>query len=276
MNREKLLKFVSALAVGMVAVVAHAQQLLPVTITPATGQYIASQRFDIAVNVPPSIALPEALTAPYYDPYGVGGATVKINAFVNGRDVTPWFSECMQEHRTVGSQIRILLCKVLDTSPFTVGLNTLRVDIVTGGQTYSASADYNFIASERKPRLLPYHFQIQGVSVNTKSGIKVSQNERVYITATGNVNVWPANVSYPISTPRGVQTCVASSTCLLPGAPVGGLLVKIGAYGRWTFVGSSYSLVADRPGELIFAVNDKSEQVDTSDNTGSYDVYVSK
>lgn len=271
MNLKKFLIAVS----GFIAVALHAQEVPLVSISPSVGQYLESQKFDIAVNVSALVPLPDTLLAPYYDAYSTA-SPIKINAFVNGRDVTAWFSECMQEHRTLGGVNRVLLCRALDTSPFTVGDNHLKIDIFNGSQLYTASADYTLIASERKNRQLPYQFVIQGASANTQSGVRVALNNRVIISASGYVNTWPANTSFPISTPKGTQVCASNSTCLLPGAPVGGLLVKIGAYGRWIFVGSSYALIADRPGELIFAVNDKSEQVATSDNTGSYDITVAK
>jgi hypothetical protein len=54
---------------------------------------------------------------------------------------------------------------------------------------------------------------------------------------------------------------------LLPSAPLGGLLVRIGS-GAWRFIGSSSSLRAGTSGPLTLAVNDAAR----SDNTGSYTV----
>jgi hypothetical protein len=254
---------------------AVAQEAL-VSLSPATGDFLESQKFDIAINVSPLVPLPDVLSAPIYDPT-TPNAPVRITAAVNSVDATGWINECIQEHRTAVTANRVLLCKSLDYSPFLVGPNQLKVSITDGaGGLYTAQATYNLIASDRKARSLPYRFEIKGTSMNTATGIKVALNDRLNITGTGYVNTWPANTSFPISTYRGTQVCASNSTCLLPGAPVGALLVKIGQYGRWVYVAGSSPFVADRPGELIFAVNDKTEQAATSDNTGSYLVTVAK
>lgn len=247
----------------------------PMTISPASGEYLYPQKFDIAVDISSLVNLPATLAPPYYDP-SYPGSMIQINASVNGSDATTWFSECMQEHRISQTNARVLLCKTLDHTPFVAGTNNLRIDIYDGMQIHSAEVTYELSASQRTARTLPYRFNIQGKSVNTSSGVQVDLGQAVYISATGYVNTWPSNSSFPISTPRGTQVCTTTSTCIMPGVPVGALLVKIGTYGRWIYAGSNYRLVADRPGELIFAVNDKSEFVMTSDNTGSYQVIVSR
>lgn len=246
-----------------------------ITISPMSGQYVYPQKFDISIDISSLENLPRPLAPPYYDPTSPG-SFIRINAFVNGVDATAWFNECMQEYNIPESNSRLLLCKVVDHAPFQQGINVLRVEIYDGLETSSAEVVYELQAAQLVVKSLPHRFNVQGKSVNSSSGVQVNYGQVLYISASGMVNTWPANPSFPVSTPRGTQVCASNSTCIMPGVPVGALLVKIGAYGRWIYVGTNYRLVADRPGELIFAVNDKSEQVATSDNTGSYQVTISR
>lgn len=274
------MKFKKALWKGLFALfglanIAIAAPESLMTISPGSGQYVYPQKFDISIDISSLQYLPSPLAPPYYDPT-YPGSFIRINAFVNGVDATSWFNECMQEYSIPEFNSRLLLCKVVDHTPFQPGTNVLRVEIFDGMEINYAEVVYEFQAAQLVAKSLPYRLNVQGQSVNTSSGVQVNYGQVVHISATGTVNTWPSNPSFPISTPRGTQVCASTSTCIMPNVPVGALLVKIGAYGRWMYAGANYRLVADRPGELIFGVNDKSEQVATSDNIGSYQVTISK
>jgi hypothetical protein len=255
--------------------ISNAAQESSISISPVSGQYLYPQKFDISIDISSLENLPRPLAPPYYDPT-YPGSFIRINAFVNGVDATSWFNECMQEYNIPEQNSRLLLCKVVDHTPFQAGTNVLRVEIFDGMEINSAEVVYEFQAAQLVAKSLPYRLNVQGKSVNTSSGVQVTYGQVVYISATGTVNTWPSNPSFPISTPRGTQVCASTSTCIMPNVPVGALMVKIGEYGRWMYAGTNYRLVADRPGELMFGVNDKSEQVATSDNIGSYQVTISK
>ncbi len=259
-------------------------------IEPANANMLEAQVVDIAVYLPPDIFMPlnrpefePVYPSPYPSPALApqrGPSILKIQAYVNGKDASAWFHECIQQHWTVMASERVLLCKNLDYSPFVEGTNELIVSVQQyDNPPYIGVANYRIVKSQRKFHDVlafyePKRFVVRGASFNTASHINVVPNQRVMIRAAGRINVWPTNVAYPLSTPRGTEMC--GSLCLLPGANLGALLVKIGPYGRWFSVGENYVLVADRAGELIFAINDKTTPADINDNLGSYEVSVAR
>jgi hypothetical protein len=264
--------------VGLVFVASVAAQETPpsaITLTPSSGQFLVSQKFDIALALSPEVVFAGPLAPQLYDP-SYPYSRIQFHAFVNGVDATTWFNECLQEHQTIPSGEHVLLCKAQDYSPFVEGSNDLQVFIQTGYAVFTAQANFTFVKSQRIIQPLPRRFIIQGTSFNTAPGVVLALNDRVIIRASGSVNLWPSNPSFPISSPRGTQICVNPGTCILPGAPVGALLVKIGTYGRWIVAGDNYTLIADRPGELIFAVNDKTTSPGFDDNLGGYLVTITK
>ncbi|PUA27233.1 MAG: hypothetical protein B0W54_11535 [Cellvibrio sp. 79] len=259
-------------------------------IEPAYADLLDSQTLDIAVYLPLSIHLslyrsdfepiyPSPYPSPALAPQR-GPAALKIQALVNDKDVSAWFHECIHQYMQVDAPERVLLCKNLDYSPFKEGVNELKISIQQFNEPpHIGIAHYRVSKSQRKFHDIlgwpePRRFVVRGTSFNTASHINVAVNQRVIIKAAGLVNVWPSNIGHPLSTPKGIASC--GQLCLLPTANHGALLVKIGAYGRWLVAGDNYLLIADRPGELFFAVNDKTSLADNSDNLGSYEVSVAR
>jgi len=260
-------------------------------IEPQMADVLESQKFDIAVYLPQGIQLP--LTRPEFEPvYPLpypspalapqrGPSALIIKAFINNNvDVSSWFHECIQEHWLTAVNERVLLCKSLDYSPFVEGVNELTISIQQFDENfYTATAYYRITKSQRKFHDVigiyePKRFVVRGTSFNTAANISVVAGQRVIIRSAGRINVWPANIGYPLSSPRGTESC--GQLCLLPGAYLGALLVKIGPYGRWIVAGENYVLTADRAGELFFAINDKTTPSEIGDNLGSYEVSVGR
>lgn len=284
------LGFVAGLTLASYTAAQDDGALQPLRIEPASADLLDSQALDIAVYLPPAIQL--SLNRPefepvYPSPYPApalapqrGPASLKIYASVNGKDATAWFHECIHQYAQVFASERVLLCKNLDYSPFMEGVNELKISIQQfNDQPYLGVAYYRIAKTQRKFYDLlglyePKRFVVRGTSFNTASHVNVTAGQRVIIKAAGRVNVWPANVGYPLSTPKGTEGC--GQLCLLPGAYLGALLVKIGPYGRWVSAGDNFLLTADRPGELFFAVNDKTNPSDINDNLGSYEVSVAR
>lgn len=267
------------------------EEYIGLRIEPMVADVLETQKFDIAVYLPQNVQLP--LTRPdfepvYPSPYPSpalapqrGSSALKIKAVINqSADVSAWFHECIQEHWVTAVNERVLLCKSLDYSPFVEGINELTITVQQfNDDAHTATAYYRVTKSSRKFHDVigfyePKRFVVRGTSFNTASNISVVAGQRVIIKAAGRVNVWPANAGYPLSSPRGTESC--GQLCLFPSAYLGALLVKIGPYGRWMVAGESYLLTADRAGELFFAVNDKTALAESSDNLGSYEVSVGR
>lgn len=259
-------------------------------IEPQSADVLETQKFDIAVYLPYNIQLP--LNRPdfepvYPQPYPApalapqrGPSALKIQAFVNNNDVSAWFHECIEQHWITAVNERVLLCKSLDYSPFVEGVNELNISVQQFNDLpYTATAYYRVTKSLRKfydvpGSYEPKRFVVRGTSFNTASHVGVVAGQRVIIKSAGRINVWPSNIGYPLSSPRGTESC--GQLCLLPGAYLGALLVKIGPNGRWLVAGENYLLNADRAGELFFAVNDKTTPAEIGDNLGSYEVSVGR
>lgn len=263
---------------------------IPLRIEPMTADVLDTQKFDIAVYLPEnmwlSMSRPDfepAYPLPYPAPAlgtQLGQSAFKIKASINNKDVSPWFHECIQDHRITAVNERVLLCKSLDYSPFVEGVNELIITIQQFDEPiHMATAYYHVTKTLRKFHDVigvyePKRFVVRGTSFNTAANISVVAGQRVIIKSAGLINVWPSNLGYPLSSPRGTEPC--GQLCLLPGAYLGALLVKIGPYGRWLVARENYVLSADRAGELFFAVNDKTTPAEIGDNIGSYEVSVGR
>lgn len=234
------------------------------TLVPGTGTYLDSQMFDIALMFPgpPAGSLPGSFSV------------INTYAFLNGADVSGWFKQCFQAKTLAFDRSVSLLCKRMSGAGFGVGTHTLNVDSqLSNGLRHRASATYTVVKTLNQ-NLLPATFLVPGSSPAYASGVFVSMGMSVRIAATGRMSTWAANANFPVSTPKGTLSC--PSDCLLPGAMVGALLVKIGPTGRWMVAGENLWLMPDRSGELIFAVNDKDFQASWADNIGAYEVTVSR
>lgn len=259
-------------------------------IEPKTADVLVGQKFDIAVYLPYNIQLPvnrpdfePIYPLPYPSPALApqrGPSALKIYASVNNYDVSAWFHECIEQHWALAVNERVLLCKSSDYTPFVEGINELKISVQQFNEPiYVARASYHLSKSQRKFYDLagapePKRFVVKGTSFNTSANVSVVAGQRVIIKSAGRINVWPSNAGYPLSSPRGTEPC--GQLCLLPGAYLGALLVKIGPYGRWLVAGENYVLNADRAGELFFAINDKTTPAEIGDNLGSYEVSVGR
>lgn len=264
---KKVFIFTSALIGMSISFQSTAQQDMPPTlpIFPQSGEYLDVQEFDIAVGLPSGLP-PQVFVA--NSPY-------QIIAGVNGTDVTNWFRQCTDQYRTTVYGNNYLLCKKQNNSLFTQEVNELTIGILKDSMTlYKGTAYYRILKSQRIYQTLPHTLTMQGNSVNREASIRLTAGQRVVITATGQVNTWPANTSFPIATPKGNGTTCNVGHCTLPGAPQGALLAKIGADGNWVAIGDNKIFTAYRTGDLIFGINDKQTAADLNDNIGSYDITV--
>lgn len=235
-----------------------------IQISPPYGSFLDTQQFDIAIRLPMDIQ--PQLFAPN-SPY-------QLTAMINGKDATEWLRKCIDQYRLMSYGEFFVLCKKPNNSAFrTNDLNQLSIAVVNEGTTlHEGSAHYYFDASERFYHSLPHNLTLQGNSVHREANIRLTAGQRVLITATGQVNVWPSNTSFPIATPKGNSNYCNFAHCTLPGAPLGALLAKVGTDGHWVLIGDNRVFSAYRSGDLIFGINDKQTAADLNDNIGSYDI----
>ncbi|MBK8188078.1 MAG: hypothetical protein IPK77_12995 [Cellvibrio sp.] len=247
----------------------RAQEVGFLNVSPQDGQYFNGQSMEFVIETPEEINI-----EPFLHQTAFPSAN-RVQAFINGLDVTSWFLACVQQYKLEFNLKSRLVCKHQNRTPFVVGMNELVIQFLEYEKVrYQGAAFYWVDNASRVYLSLPHQLHVQGFSQNTSSNIKVLSGQVVRLTARGSVATWPANQSFPVSTPKGTLTCNAT-TCLVSGRPVGALMVKIGVNGRWLMVGDSYTLVADRDGELFFAVNDKVTDQEMNDNTGYYEVNIS-
>lgn len=241
------------------ALSAHAEPTDTATLIPGSAAYLDAQSFDIALKFP----APPSFTI------------VNSWAQLDGQDVSGWFKQCFQPQIMEMEPGTTLLCKRMSGAALGVGMHGLNVDLqLADGSLFHASAQY-VVNKTRILNQLPATFLLPGSSPGFLSGINVVPGHPVRITASGRMSTWAANASFPIATPKGSISC-NSSICLIPGAMTGALLVKIGVAGRWMVVGDSYTLLPDRLGELIFAVNDQNSSASWRDNIGAYEVTITR
>jgi len=109
---------------------------------------------------------------------------------------------------------------------------------------------------------------IPGTSAGTITGVLLTVNDQVTITATGTVNTLPPDPGSSGGPDGNPSPC--TSACEVPSAHFGALVGRIGADGPWFLVGSRRVFTATRTGVLILAINDTIHD----NNTGSYNVTV--
>jgi hypothetical protein len=248
------------IALGMISLIANAQEPLYAEISPGSGVLLDTQKFDMVFSIPASNLAPMAYAVVY----------------LNGhQDMTDWFKRCFQKQDVLDEPFTTYQCTNQSGMVFGVGEHELSVKMyLMDGSSYVANTFYKVIKNQH-PTTLPFSFSHLSSNPANGSGIYVSLGEKLRILASGRIITWASNPSFPVATPKGSVSCNASS-CLIPGALTGALLVKIGPTGRWMVAGDYLSLTADRPGELIFAVNDKNLPEGWADNLGSFDVTITK
>lgn len=230
-------------------------------ISPASSTLLDNQKFDLTFTIHADLFSTHLLD---------------IKAYLNGvEDVTGWFKNCFQR-QNIQEPITIFMCRDQSGMSFGLGWHELNIKAyLSDGSVHEASSVYKVVKNQR-PYLLPFSFFHPSSSPSYNSGITVSAGEKLKILASGKIIVWASNPSFPVASPKGNGTTCNTSTCLVPGAPTGALLVRVGPSGRWLVAGDYIQLTADRAGELIFAVNDKNLPESWTDNLGSFDVIISR
>lgn len=236
-------------------------------INPFQAEFLDAQKVEFSIGLPDGLQL--AMLATEANP----NSPYRLKANINGIDASKWINDCVQQYALPEAGRNYLVCKNEGKSAFTAGANILEVSITRYDETwFSSQAFYYVFNSKRIYRNLPHNLILPGNHINKSADVYVTQGQRVLITATGKVSVWPSNITFPLSTPRGTTTTCGLVYCTLPGAPLGALLVKIGSDGIWNVAGENRLLTADRAGELFFAINDKTTLPELNDNTGSYQI----
>lgn len=257
---------VASAIIGMgMSLQSTAQEVPPLPIYPQSGEYLDVQEFDITLGLPQELP-PQVFVA--NSPY-------QIVASINGIDMTNWLRQCTDQYRTTVTGTNYLLCKKQNSTAFTKEINELTIAILKDSTViYKGNAFYRVQKSQRIYQSLPHSLTLPGNSVHREASIRLMAGQRVLITATGQVSTWPANTSFPISTPKGNGTTCNVGHCTFPGGPQGALLVKIGVDGNWVLIGDNKIFTAYRTGDLIFGINDKQTPAELNDNIGSYDITV--
>ncbi|MFN0089591.1 MAG: hypothetical protein ACKVWR_04865 [Acidimicrobiales bacterium] len=108
-----------------------------------------------------------------------------------------------------------------------------------------------------------------GGSAPLGAGVSLVSGQQVTVRATGSIDIDVTNPPSPHISPdpNGIGACDAS--CLLPGAPFGALVARVGG-GAWQMVGAG-PVKLSGVGEVQFAINDSTY----SDNGGEYTVTMS-
>lgn len=269
----KPFKFVLG-ALGLVAAAASfAQTNRPAEISPASGTLLDNQKFDLLINLPGAIIDPY-LAADYLK------STMFISAKVDGIDQTPAFKNCLIPMKAKADGGLSLVCPNQTASLFgTAGTHVLDITVtpfIKDGITYTGRAEYRLV-SALKYIALPYKVTVPASSPVTATGIYLTPGDSVSITATGYATIMPGTGGFPLAGPRGGSVnCATNSTCLLPGAPVGMLLYRVGVTGPWKpYTADKLQIQFTQPGELFFSINDKAAPEFWTDNAGSFDVNLS-
>jgi hypothetical protein len=236
-------------------------------ISPAHGTFLDIQAFDIAVTLPLGFD-PSLLSAK--SPY-------QLFVMLNGRDVTDWFTKCIDQYTSPQTGENFLLCRIRDASIFSPTMNELSIGLMMGGEViHKGSAHYSIVQTKKIYKPLPHSLTLDGKSIHKESAIQLTAGQSVRISASGQVNVWPTKIGFPIATPKGNSLSCNYEHCTLPGAPLGALLAKIGSDGHWVLIGENRLFNAYRTGEIIFGINDQKTPETLNDNIGSYEISVSR
>lgn len=136
------------------------------------------------------------------------------------------------------------------TSGFAAGTNTLAFTVDNCNSAGSTALDFlgtiTYTVAAPPVHVSPF---AGSDGIGEDSGIALSGSP-VTITATGSVNCGGPGCDFP---PAGGSP--GGSGFPLPGAPVFGLIARVGASGPWTFIGAGPTVLSGS-GELYFGVND--------------------
>jgi hypothetical protein len=239
-----------ALALSIAGLPAHSQDS-PLIVSPASGFYPDSAQFDLMLLVAEQ-----------------GTSIDHAEYYLNGQRVTRWLSRCMSRGYTE-NRFPFMTCKGGIASILGAGRHELGVEAyLADGRMLSSQVYYDIIPTA--PTQL-FEFALPSKSPMFDTGIMLEPYYEYEVSGTGEIAVWPQNSDFPVSGVSGNGLACNYSTCLVPGAPTGALVAKIGD-GEWFVIDETHVVRPYYPARLYLSVNDRIFE----DNVGSFDIRVKR
>ncbi|WP_347330017.1 hypothetical protein [Marinimicrobium locisalis] len=133
------------------------------------------------------------------------------------------------------------------------------------GEALRAAVQYEILSTAPS---YSYTFEL---ATNSPKTVELTSGYEYAVTASGQATLWAENPDFPVSSPSGNGTTCNTYNCLVPGAPTGALVVKVGD-SSWSLLGSHGTLNLPYPEEVSFSVNDRRLE----DNIGAYRVNITR
>lgn len=229
------------------ALAAHAKSS-DLQVFPASGTYLDKNQFDLT-----------------FIAQTPGTRIQHLELMLNGIPAPALAERCSSASRTEQG-FPYIQCKNLSGAALGSGpVHLEAVSHLDDGGTLHAGVQYEILSTAPS---YSYTFEL---ATNSPKTMELTSGYEYAVTASGQAVLWAENPDFPVSSPSGNGTTCNTDNCLIPGAPTGALVVKVGG-GSWNLLGNHGTLNLPYPEEVTFAVNDRRLE----DNIGSYQVNITR
>lgn len=215
---------------------------------PASGTYLDKNQFDLT-----------------FIAQTPGDRIQHLELLLNGIPA-PALAERCSSAGTTEQGFPYIQCKSLSGAALGSGpVHLEAVSHTNQGGTLHAEAQYEILSTA-----LSYSYTFD-LPTSSPKMMNLTSGYTYTTTASGEAILWAENPNFPVSSPSGNGTTCNTGSCLVPGAPTGALVVKIGP-GNWNVLGTHGTFHLPYPEDVIFAVNDRRLE----DNIGAYQVNITR